>query len=192
RIVVVDADHDQRITPEEISKAVPAATAWLKKKVLISVNDTETDLGDFQRYESVWPNSNTQAVTDQEASQRYVDFHFTRPWPGGVREVWTGFQIFAQVGDQHVIQAVYQQQGQPDLAVEFSQQEPEYLYDTGWPPGAVAAPAASAPHSPGSLVMGWAGLLLGGLAAAMWWFRRRGQAGGLMARLSSQDQGKME
>lgn len=147
RIVVVDADHNQRITPQEIAKAVPTAAAWLKKKILVSVNETESDLGDFKGYENVWPKSATQEVTDQEASQRYVDFNFVRPWPAGVLEVWTGFQIFAQVGDQHTVHAIYQQQGQPDLPVEFTQQEPEYLYDTGWD-GRAAATQSPKPAKP--------------------------------------------
>ena len=79
RIAVVDADHNRRITPQEIAHAVPAIVAWLKKQVLVSVNDTETDLGNFQRYECVWPHSDTAEVTDQEASQRFVDFSLREP-----------------------------------------------------------------------------------------------------------------
>jgi len=163
RIVVVDMDHNQRITPQEISRAAPAVAAWLKTKVLVSVNETETDLGDFQRHECVWPNSAMQEVTDQEASQRYVDFHFIRPWPAGVQEVWMGFQIFAQVGDQHTIQAIYQQEGQPHQPVDFSQQEPEYLYDTGWEAGKEVVKPAPSNISKGPSLMPWVAAI-GGLA----------------------------
>lgn len=169
RIAVVDADHNQRITPQEIAQAAPTIAAWLKKKVLISVNETETDLGDFKSHENVWPNSATQEVTDQEASQRYVDFNFTRPWPAGVLEVWMGFQIFGQVGDQHVIQAIYQQEGQPDLPVEFSQQEPEYLYDTGWTAGAETVkpvPANKSLWRPGII---WASVMSGLAVLGLVW-----------------------
>ncbi len=170
RIVIVDADHNQRITPQEIAQAVPTAAAWLKKKVLVSVNETESDLGDFKGHDNVWPNSATEEVTDQEASQRYVDFNFVRPWPAGVLEVWTGFQIFAQVGDQHTVQTIYQQQGQPDQPVDFTQQEPEYLYDTGWDAAVTIKPAKAA--KPWS--WRWAGtigLVIGGGFLA--WGRRR-------------------
>ncbi len=160
RIVVLDADHDRRITPQEIAKAVPVIASYLKKKVLVTVNDADADLGDFQRYECVWPNSATEPVTDQEASQRYVDFNFVKPWPSGVHEVWLGFQIFGEVGDQHVVNALYQQEGKPDLPVDFSQGEPDYLYDAEWTaespaPAAVKAEEKSAP------AFGWrtAGLL---------------------------------
>ena len=159
RIAVLDADHDRRITPQEIAKAVPVIEAYLKKKVLITVNDADADLGDFQRYECVWPNSATGAVTDQEASQRYVDFDFVTPWPSGVHEVWLGFQIFGEVGDQHVVNTIYQQEGKPDLPVDFSQAEPDYLYDAEWTgtPEAVEAKAmsAAAPQPQAPRLRGW-------------------------------------
>jgi len=172
RIVVIDGDHDQRITPQEIAKAMPRVAAYLKEKVLVNVNGTDADLGDFQRYECVWPHSDTEVVTDREASQRFIDFNFTRPWPAGVQEVWTGFQIFAEAGDQHTVQAVYQQEGQPDLPVDFSAAEPEYLYDTGWPSGPVASVALPAARSSGFAV---AAILLALAGVVTGWLRwRRG------------------
>ncbi len=149
RIVVIDTNHDQRITPEEIQAAAPAVAAFLKSKVLISLNQDDADLGDFQGYDCVWPNSKVQAITDQKASQRFVDFTFAKPWPAGIQDLWIGFQIFSQVGDQHTVQALYQQEGQPEAPVDFSQQEPEYLYDTGWEPGQGSTPpAAATPKTP--------------------------------------------
>ena len=175
RIAVVDADHNRRITPQEIAHAVPAIVAWLKKQVLVSVNDTETDLGNFQRYECVWPHSDTAEVTDQEASQRFVDFNFIRPWPAGVREVWTGFQVFAQLGELHVVQAIYQQEGQPDLPVEFSLREPEYLYDTGWTAGEATAAPVIISQPARVPVMSWVVLVAGVFGIACWfaWPKRR-------------------
>ena len=132
RIVAIDSDHDQRITSQELARAAPAIASFLSKKVLVSINDTETDLGGFLGHDCVWPNATTEPVADRDASQRFVDFNFVKPWPQGVRELWLGCQVFQQVGDQHTVQAVYHQDGQPDQPVEFSQQEPDYLYDTGW------------------------------------------------------------
>lgn len=149
RIAVLDVDHDRRITSQEIAKAAPVIAAYLKKKVLATVNDADADLGDFQRYECVWPNSATEAVTDQEASQRYVDFHFVKPWPQGVHEVWLGFQIFGEVGDQHVVNTIYQQEGKPDLPVDFSQAEPDYLYDAEWSGNPDPIPVKATSGAPG-------------------------------------------
>lgn len=132
RIVVIDTDSNQRITPEEIAKAAPVAAEFLRKKVMVAINDIDADLGTFDNYESVWPNAETEEVTDQDASQRYVDFHFSQRRPEGVKDVWLGFQFFAELGPLHTVQAIFQQPGQPDHPVEFSQYEPEYLYDTGW------------------------------------------------------------
>lgn len=173
RIVAIDSDHDLHITPPEIAKAVPVLAAYLKKKVLVNVNGTDTDLGDFQRYECVWPNNDTQVVSDQEASQRFVDFNFVRVWPAEILEVWTGFQIFAEVGDQHTVQAIYQQEGQPDLPVEFSQFEPEYLYDTGFSAPIAKKeeprPAGGSPWPLFAVVLALAGGVTG------WLTKRRGR-----------------
>ncbi len=173
RMVVVDSDHDRRITPEEIAKAMPVVVDWLKKKVLVNVNGTDADLGDFQRYECVWPNSDKEAVTDQEASQRFVDIHFLRTCPAGVQDVWMGFQIFAEVGDQHTVQAIYQQEGQPDLPVDFTQLEPEYLYDTGWASIGSTDAVARASNNHGWFAIASGMLALAGALAG--WIRwRRG------------------
>ena len=175
RMVVIDGDHDQRITPQEIAKAMPVVVAWLKKRVLINVNGADADLGDFQRYECVWPNSDEVAVTDQEASQRFVDIHFVKAWPKGVQEVWTGFQIFTEVGDQHTVQAIYQQEGQPDLPVDFTQFEPEYLYDTGWASTGAANAVARSSNTHGWFATAcWVLGLTGALAGWICW-RRGGE-----------------
>ena len=170
RLVLIDTDHDQRITPEEFAKAAPLMADYLKKKVLISVNETETDLGSFSGYDCVWPHSSTGAVTDRDASQRFVDFTFVKPWTDGVQDVWLGFQIFAETGDQHTIQAVYHQEGQPDSPVEFSQREPEYLYDTGWTEEDFKAPPPAKPR-PWILSVSIAAVAL---LLIMLWKRRRG------------------
>jgi hypothetical protein len=146
---------------------------YLKKKVLISINETETDIGTFRGYECVWPNSANEAITDRDASQRSVDFSFTKPWTGGVQDVWLGFQIFAEVGDQHSVQAIFAQEGQPESPVEFSQREPEYLYDTGW--DAESAPPSPAPKVTPPPQRWWAaafgGLALVGVLCA--WLKKR-------------------
>ena len=132
RLVVIDSDHNQRITPAEMAKAAPVVAEILRQKVMVTVNDDDASIGSYERYEGVWPNADTYEVTDQEASERYVDFHFVLRWPPGVQEYWLGFQFFAELGTLHTVQAIYQQADHPDLPVEFSQYEPEYLYDTGW------------------------------------------------------------
>lgn len=173
RIAVIDADHNQRITPGEIASASPTIAAFLLRKIHVTVNDTDTDLGNHERYECVWPDATTVEVTDQEASQRYVDFTFKRRWPSGVREYWLGFECLPQLGELHTVQAIYQQSGHPDLPVEFSAYEPEYLYDTGWTEADfIETHAASRDFHPWALAFG----VLAVLATVMVWLRNTRRA----------------
>ena len=138
-ITVIDQNRDLRITPSEIANAAPRVADFLRKRVHISVNGEASTLGDLDKYEAVWPDASTSAVSDREASQRFVDFYFHSRFPGIVRNYWLGFDCFDQWGDLHTIQAIYQQSAHQELPVEFSLKEPEFLYETGW-----AEPAASA------------------------------------------------
>lgn len=180
RIVVVDTDHNLQITTAEIAKAVPVVVDFLHKNVLVTINDADADIGTFSRHEAMWPNPDAEPVSDRDASQRYVDFHFTKPWPTGVREVWIGFQIFGQLGPQHTVQAIYQQPGEHDEDVTFTQVEPEYLYDTGWTDETPITSVAAAPTTPtvkpsplaaGLNQLAFVGLLL--FAGGAFWLMRR-------------------
>lgn len=155
RIVVVDTDHNQQITPAEIAKAVPVVTGFLRKHVLVSINDEDADIGTFTKHELMWPNPEAEPVSDRDASQRYVDFNFTKPWPTGVHEVWFGFQVFEQLGPLHTVQATYQQPGEHDEDVVFTQQEPDYLFDTGWTDADLPKPSPAVPAIAASPAKSW-------------------------------------
>ena len=169
QITGIDTDHNRRITPAEVATAVPLIAEFLRQKMPVTVNDHRTaGLGDFQRYECVWPNAGIDEVTDQEASERHVDFHFRLRWPAGVKEWWLGFQFFEQLGSLHTVQAVYQQEGSPDLPVEFSQSQPEYLYATGWKEADfIKANAKSREFHPWALALG----ILAVLVSLLAWLR---------------------
>jgi hypothetical protein len=132
RIVRIDADGDNRVSYPEIENAIPQVRDFLAGSTLISINDEATNVGEFQRFECVWPNPQDSQLKPQDAGQRFVDFHFHRAWPSGVVTVRLDFKVFEQLGDLHTIQGVFHQAGESDTAVEFSQQAPDFLYATGW------------------------------------------------------------
>ena len=146
RLVTIDSNQDNKVTFAEIEAAVPAVRDFFVQSVLVSINDTEVNVGDFTGHECVWPNAKNTELTPQDAGQRFVDFTFSKPWPKGVEDVWLGFKVFERLGDLHTIQCIFQQPGEHDTPVDFSSNEPDYLYDTGWTPGepasSVVAPAA--------------------------------------------------
>ncbi|MBL9146962.1 MAG: hypothetical protein JNM99_24980 [Verrucomicrobiaceae bacterium] len=148
RIVRIDANGDNQVTFDEIEKAVPAVREFLTRSTLVSINDRETTAGEFKNYECVWPSPKDSMLGPQDAGQRFVDFHFHQPWPSGVVDVWLGFKVFEQLGDLHTIQCIYQQPGEHDTPVSFSQHEPEFLYDTGWNATTSALETESAAQTP--------------------------------------------
>lgn len=160
-ITKIDGDSNQRITPSEIAKAQTIVAAYLQKQVQIQCNGSPGDLGDYVGYECVWPDASTAVVTDQDASQRYVDFQFEHRWPAGVVNYGLNVACFPQLGELHSFQGVFQQPGQAETRVEFTASEPDFLYDTGWTEeDFIKANAASREFHPWALAFGVVAVLL--------------------------------
>ncbi len=71
-------------------------------------------------------------MNEPEYAARNVDVTFVLPVEGRLLEdFWLGFEIFEQTGPMQIIRAVYEQEGQ-NTEVQFTAQEPEYRYDTGF------------------------------------------------------------
>ncbi len=173
RVVAIDANQDNKITYPEIEAAAPLITQFLKAGTLVSINDDETDVGEARGWACFWPNPTTSEITPADAGGHFVDFNFQRSWPKGVVDVWLGFQVFERLGELHTIQCVFQQEGEHDTPVEFSIQEPDYLFDTGWEPGAVPAPAATpAPKKPWRLAWRASAAAAMALTLGIWLWRR--------------------
>ena len=163
RVVLVDANQDNKITFAEIEAAMPFVRSFLLKSVLVTINDADADIGGFQGYECIWPNARKGDFSPAEAGQRFVDFTFLKPWPSGVTEVWLGFEVFEQLGDLHTIQCIYQQPEEHDTPVEFSLNESEFLYDTGW-----TTVVAETPVTPVRRLSSWTwGITVAGVLACI-------------------------
>lgn len=183
RVVTIDANQDNHVSYAEITAAVPALRDYLAQSALVTINDEDASLGEFVKHECVWPNAETTMITPQDAGQRFVDFNFTMRWPKGVQEVWLGFKVFERFGDLHVIQCIYQQPGEHDTPVDFSANEPDYLYDTGWlegefpaPTNNATAPLVTANKASTATNTRWMYGVVSGvflLAIARWWTQRR-------------------
>lgn len=141
RMMEIDGNRDGRIARAELEHAEPAVRDFLLHNVLVTINDVDTNLGTPQPLECLWPNSRTAEISEPDFPQRFIDFVFVKPWPSAIEDVWIGFDTFDQLGEQHTVQAVYQQDG-AFHEVGFSLFEPEYLYDTGYASQAIK-PAAT-------------------------------------------------
>lgn len=173
RIVPLDTNNDGQYSPRELDAAMPKITAYLEDKTQVSVNDKDAKLGPLLNSERVWPHSNSTSVAVAEAGQRFVDLNYRIASDPLIEDIWLGFEVFARLGDQHTLQALFEQAGQPQLPVEFSQFEPEYFYDTGFAQEATKE-TSSPPISTLSLVQ-WelAALALGCVATLLLVLRLR-------------------
>ncbi|MCB1209466.1 MAG: hypothetical protein KDK97_09075 [Verrucomicrobiales bacterium] len=130
RFVEMDSDQNGSISHAELSAAIPKVEDILGKQVLISINDTDTDLGPSKPFRCVWPDPDSD-VPVAEYLGRYVDLFFLRDWTSVVEDIWIGFDFFHGPNDLLTIQGLYQQE-EHTTEVEFSALEPEFLYDTGY------------------------------------------------------------
>jgi hypothetical protein len=128
----LDADNDGKITKRELDAGELPLRDYLTKHVLITINGEDSDLGAAKQMERMWPAGAAGSdVVAPDFAQRFVDFTFVKASQPVVDDVWIGFNIFKETGDQHVVQAVFEQDGTP-TEVSFSFYEPEYLWDTGF------------------------------------------------------------
>lgn len=133
RFVKVDADGDGRIAVAELDAAQPGLADYLNQHVLLEINQQQAALGKEARFDYLWPDAAaTPPMSEPEYSGRNADVTFTVEVKDKLLEdFWIGFEIFEQTGPMHTIRGVYEQDGQ-NTEVQFTAQEPEYLYDTGF------------------------------------------------------------
>ncbi len=170
RIGKVDADGDKVVTAAELDAFLPQATDFLRRTVSFSINAHDPKPLTLVSHEYVWPKPQETRIDAGNASAFYVDFTFVQPAAPIVEDVWLGFEWFTDLGQAHVTQAIFSQQGRHDEAVDFTVAEPEYLWDTGWTPEDIppAAPRQWVWAAGGGVVV--AGLL------AVWFMARLGPA----------------
>jgi hypothetical protein len=141
----VDADQDGKITFSELQSALPAVQTFIRDTTLLAVNDQDTDLGTFTRYDYLWPQPEETPLLPTELATRLVDIGFRKTYSAPVADLWLGFQWFDQLGDLHSLEAQFKQPGQPDHPVNFSVTEPEYLFDATLAQQATALPKRAPP-----------------------------------------------
>jgi len=133
RFVKVDADGDGRIGVSELDAAQAGVAFYLNQHVPIEINQQKAVLGADVEFDYLWPEARaTPPMTEPEYSARNVDITFVLPVEGGLLEdVWIGFELFEQTGPMQIIRGAFEQDGQI-TEVQFTAQEPEYTYDTGY------------------------------------------------------------
>ena len=128
KIADLDADHDQRLTRDELRAATPAIQRFLRAHVALELNGQPADFG--EALEPVWPTgaSDTIAAPDWHAAASLIAFPFRKTVSVPPREVALTFTFFASLGARHTVLGVFEHGGQTQ-EVTFTEAEPDYLFD---------------------------------------------------------------
>lgn len=147
KIVDLDADHDQRITPAELRAAAPAIQRFLQEHVAVEIDGQRTDLGDA--LDPIWPKDagDALAAPDWHSAASLITFPFHRKVSAAPREVALTFTFFQQLGARHTVLGVFERTGGATEEVTFTEAEPDYLFDATY----AAGPTVSAETIPAAL-----------------------------------------
>ncbi|MEN3943553.1 hypothetical protein WJU23_19805 [Prosthecobacter sp. SYSU 5D2] len=123
-----DFQTGQRPGAAELEALRPALEGFLRKHVLLRINNQPVRLGESTKIEPLWPLGTGLQTNDTYLS---VDITFVLAWPEVIGNVWLEFTGFPELGELATLQTTYEQ-GELRMQVPFSPFEPDYLYDTGF------------------------------------------------------------
>lgn len=129
RIVPVDRDGDEIVTRTELEAAAPGVRAYLRERVLVSLDDGPPDLGSATG--ETWPEQNEIRVGDWP--QTLVDFRFERPLQRHPDILTVTYATWPELGPSHTNLTRIAQAGYDDLEIVFTEAEPDYDYFTEAP-----------------------------------------------------------
>jgi len=128
KIVDLDADHDGRLTREELRAGTPAIQRFLRDHVRLEIDGQLVDLG--EGLDAVWPKGapDTIAAPEWHAAESLIVFPFRRTVASPPHDIALTFTFFRELGAQHTVLGVFDHRGQTQ-EVTFTDGEPDYLYD---------------------------------------------------------------
>jgi len=140
----LDADGDRRITPAELSGAVPAIAAFLRGHVDCEVDGAAVRLPEPEPV--AWPPDAGPALAeaDWHAPTALVTVAFRLPTGRPAADVWLRFAFFDELGLAHSVLGAFEQAGTTQELL-FTAFEPDYLFETSW---SAAAPTTAEPSPP--------------------------------------------
>jgi hypothetical protein len=141
KIADVDADRDQRITRDELTHAAPEIERFLRSRVHLELDGKSSALGEAAAPE--WPREAPDAIAaaDWHSAAALIAFPFSQRLAQPARDVTIIFQFFDVFGARHTVLGAFEYGGGTEEVI-FTEEEPDYLFDTS------AADAAAAPLKP--------------------------------------------
>jgi hypothetical protein len=133
KMAELDANRDHQVSREELTKGLPAIYAFLRRHIIVEINDADADFGEPVNF--VWPPDigDTIAEKDYHTAGSLIHFNFRKPVPETPENVVVTFDFFAVLGERHTILGSFDYRGDPH-EVTFTQLEPDYDFVTGYEP----------------------------------------------------------
>jgi hypothetical protein len=144
RIVpMLDADGDRRLTPPELTAAVPTIEAFLRRSIALEIDGRKAEFGPLAPV--AWPRDAGEAIAEKDyhAPTSLVAFQFVTPASQPPQDVWVRFDFFETLGSRHTVLGAFAHEGQEE-EVLFHAFEPDFLFDTDYEPPAASATATAA------------------------------------------------
>lgn len=131
KIIDLDADHDGRLTREELRLGAPAIQRFLSAHVLLQIDGQPADLG--EALAAVWPKDapDSIAAPDWHAAESLIVFPFHRRLAAPPHEIALTFTFYPELGARHTVLGVFDHRGHTQ-EVTFTEGEPDYLYDVNY------------------------------------------------------------
>src|SRR4051812_49560812 len=97
----IDANHDGRITPEELLAATPAIEKFIRENIYLELNEREAAFG--QLTPPPWPPDARNAISQADWAQRLITLTFRNPVLHAPDAVAITFDFFDALGEAHTV-----------------------------------------------------------------------------------------
>lgn len=180
-ITAIDADHDQRVTRDELRGAAPAIERFLREHVHLEIEAQDADLGVAAA--PLWPGETGEGlgVADWHTAAGLITFPFRHSRPKPAREVALSFDLFQALTSRHTVLGAFEH-GDKKEEVTFTEAEPDYLFDATYvaastpgpspPPLLTPSSSPAPPAAPRATALSLTWLLVFALVPLLWWLQR--------------------
>lgn len=129
RMASVDANHDGRVSREELLAAAPEIEKFIRANVYLELNEREAAFGTLAP--PPWPPDARQFISQADWGQRLIAFAFHNDVLHAPDSVALTFDFFDKLGEQHTVLGNFVWEGRENSVI-FTRFEPDYLFDTGY------------------------------------------------------------
>ena len=142
---LLDSDGDRSLSPAELQAAVPRIEDFLRRSIRLEVDAAPKPFGPLAPV--AWPLHAGPSIAERDyhAATSLVTFTFLTQLPRPPVDIWVRFEFFGTLGGHHTILAAFAHDGR-DEPVIFTEDEPDFLFETGFPSQGRDAAALVASH----------------------------------------------